>query len=241
MYGLGRLPSPPDERDWQVGQLLTMIKAGEAVPVQWNCPVLLHQGNTGHCVGFAGAGWKATKQASMREDPSIANAEGHRLYYEAKKIDGSGPEHLEDGTYLRALAKVLKAENVISAYAFGTFEEVNNWVQQYGPVILGTVWYTGMFTPDSKGIVHLTGKAEGGHAYLMRGDKQSPADNLCRNSWGEWGIGGDFYLTDADLYQLLDAGGEALMAVRKPVRVRGGIGAGIKYAIGKGRCKRGKS
>ena len=70
---------------------------------------------------------------------------------------------------------------------------------QTGPVIVGTVWTTPMFTPDPAGFVHPRGQVEGGHEYLVRGCHlgATPDDQylICDNSWGEgWNpaFGGGF-------------------------------------------------
>jgi hypothetical protein len=211
-YGLGRIPSPPDERDWPVKRLTAMIDAGVALPVAWDCPVLLNQGSTNHCVGFAWAAFKAAAQADADADPTVTDEEGHRIYREAKKLEGDPLG--EQGAYLRSGAKVLKAEGTIDAYAFGTFEDTENWCQKYGPVAMGTNWYHSMRTPDAKGVVTLSGAVDGGHAWLRTGDKQGPADNQGHNSWNGWGVSGKFYLSNPDLFRLMDEGGEGIMAVR---------------------------
>jgi len=211
-YGLGRIPSPKDPRDWPVKRLTAMIEAGEALPVAWDCPVVLNQGSTMRCVGFAWAAFKACAQKDAPKDPAITNAEGHRIYKECKKLEGDPTG--EEGAFLRSGAKVLKAEGLIDAYAFGTFEETEHWCQTYGPVVMGTNWYHGMRYPDSKGIVTLSGAVDGGHAWLRTGDKQGPADNQGHNSWNGWGDKGKFYISNEDLYRLMDEGGEGIMAVR---------------------------
>jgi hypothetical protein len=216
-------------------KLLSLVALGEAIPVAWDIPVLLNQGTSNHCVGFAGAHFESAARKGLESNPKVDDIEGHRLYYEAKRIDGSPESEMENGTYLRALAKVLKNEGVIKAYSITCDrEEVNAWLQNWGIAILGTVWYKSMFSPASDGTVGLSGGIAGGHAYVMRGDKQAPADNLCRNSWGTWGIGGDFYLTEGQLYQLLSQEGEALLAVRYPITYkRGCIGGKVKFAFQK--------
>ena len=79
-HGLGRKPSPPDERDFAVARLEQMIFAGAAVPVLWNDPVVLDQGKTPHCVGYGGAGFMATAEAQAGADPTINNQVAEALY-----------------------------------------------------------------------------------------------------------------------------------------------------------------
>jgi hypothetical protein len=215
-YGLGRKPSPVDSRDWSAEKLMGMVERGEAVPVAWECPVNLNQSQTNHCCGFAAAGYKAAAQAGAPADPSITNDEGHRLYYLMKDtVDQDGPANREEGSYIRSVAKVLRAEGIIDGYAFGGFDVANSWVQKYSPVILGINWYRSMFSPDSRGVITVSGDIAGGHAILWRGDEQAPANNMLHNSWGaSWGKNGCAYISDSDLKRLISEHGEACMAVK---------------------------
>jgi hypothetical protein len=214
MPGLGRKPSPPDSRDWTVDRLESLITAGTHVPMLWNDPVLLDQGETPKCIGFGGAGFEATAGASIGVDLNITDADGIRIYAEAKEIDGDN----EDGSTVRSLAKALqKSEGVIDAYAFGTFAQAKAWVQTHGPVIIGTDWYNGMFRPSLHGVVHLTGGIAGGHCTLWHATDQKVSAayyNRLRCAWGVWGIDGDCFISDTNLKKLLANQGEALMAVR---------------------------
>lgn len=212
-YGLGRLPSPEDARDWTVDRLLAMIKAGIATPVVWEDPVVLQQGGTNHCVGFGSAGFCAAAEAQVPANPAITDADGHRIYYEAKIYDGE-PKG-EDGSTVRSGAKaLLHDENIVAGYAFGTYDEAWVWVQTHGPVVIGIDWWTTMFTPDAQGVIRPGGSLAGGHCILWRG---VDAGGRCvlRNSWGaEWGKGGDCYIEGSDLAMLLWRNGEACMMVQ---------------------------
>ena len=212
-HGLGRKPSPPDERDFAVARLEQMIFAGAAVPVLWNDPVVLDQGQTPHCVGYGGAGFMATAEAQAGADPTVTNQVAEALYAACKIVDGE--PGAQDGSTVRTLAKVLKERGVIDAYAFGTFAEGKAWVKGKGPVVVGSRWDYSMEATDAQGFVHPDGNAAGGHCWLWHGSDDVIADNTGRQSWGEdWGMRGDFYLADADLQNILANGGELLMAVK---------------------------
>ncbi len=211
-HGLGRLYRE-DERDWPVSKLRAMIDAGvaEPVPIQWPVPARLQQGSTNHCVGFAWAGFK-----SAAGDQAVTNDEGHRIYYEAKKIDNDGPEMLERGTYVRSGAMVLKNEGFIDGFSLtDDIDVVDDWIQRNGCVVVGTNWYGSMFHPDASGVVTIDGNVAGGHAYLRIGDLQTPADNSHLNSWKNWGIDQMFWYSQPDARRLLREWGEACLCVRK--------------------------
>jgi hypothetical protein len=163
-------------------------------------------------VGFGCAGFVATAQAQAPSNPAITNADGIRIYQEAKVYDGQPGQ--ENGSTIRSGGKaLLHDEKVIAAYAFATYDQAKTWVQTKGPVVLGIDWYSGMFTPQA-GVIYPTGTLAGGHCILWRGVDMGERC-LLRNSWGaEWGRGGDCYIEGSDLATLLNRGGEALVAVK---------------------------
>jgi len=214
MHGLGRIPSRRDARDWTPDRLEAMLST-QIVPVSWLDPVTLDQGETPHCVGYGCAGFLATAEIAAKSNALITNADGERIYREAKAIDGDG----EDGSSVRSGAKALqKQEAAIAAYAFGSFDQAKKWVDQHGPVIIGIDWTEGMFHPSKKGVIKPTGENAGGHCLLWRAADVKIGCcryNILRNSWGSsWGVKGDCYISDKNLKELLNYGGEACMAVR---------------------------
>lgn len=215
-HGMGRNPSPYDARNWPVSRLRALIDEGIAVPMSWSDPVLLNQGQTNHCVGYAGAGFLATAQAAAPENPSVTNADGERIYY-ACKVRDTQPRQ-ENGTSIWQLAHELKGEGIIDAYAFGGFSESKEWVQDHGPVVIGTNWYTGMDHSDTAGMIHRSGTVRGGHATLWRATDSIAVDTeTLRNSWGTWGFrgSGDAGISATDLAQLIDnENGDAMCAVK---------------------------
>jgi hypothetical protein len=93
-------------------------------------------------------------------------------------------------------------------------------VLEIGPVVVGTVWTEDMFYPDRDGVIRPTGDSIGGHAYLLNGyDTQSGLFRI-KNSWGHsWGIDGHAFLHINDLALLLDADGEACLALEQELPV----------------------
>jgi hypothetical protein len=217
-YGLGRVPSKSHDGAHSVDQLLSMIDAGSAVPVTWVDPVVLDQGQTPHCVGFGCAGFIACAEAGAAADPTVTNATGDAIYAAAKVIDGE-PD-AQDGSSVHTGAQVLKNMRVIDAYAFGTMAQAKAWIEQHGPVVIGTRWDYGMEQPDASGYVHPDGNSAGGHCTLLHGQVSpqpgaTALDNRGRNSWGRgWGLDGDYLITDGDLANISAADGEFMMAVK---------------------------
>lgn len=181
-----------------------------------NSEPVLDQGQTGHCVGFAWSQWGNC----LPVDDRYKNADGDRLYYECKDIDGE--PHQEDGSYTRSAAKAMVARGRLLAYAFATStSDVDFWLQTKGPVPTGTNWHDAMFHPDGHGIVHPTGPIAGGHEYLIIG--QAAVGGLpcyvCQNSWGSgWGVvfqgmHGIFFIPKTEYGDLLAADGDACLAL----------------------------
>jgi hypothetical protein len=212
-HGLGRNPNPPDSRDWPVSRLVAMIEAGVAVPVSWvRRSGQLDQGSTGHCVGFAGANWEGTDEAGITGDKAITNATGHQLYYAS--VAAGGAPNSESGSCGRWLAQALQELGIIDHYAIGGFADGKAWVQRYGAVPIGTNWWSSMDQPDSNGVVTVGGTIRGGHETCWH-ETDTAFGNGVDNSWGAWGLNGDYRISDANLQTLIDAqGGDVLCMVK---------------------------
>ena len=183
-------------------------------PVSWNnIEPVLDQGETPHCVGFAGAQWGNT----LPINDKFVNEDGHRFYYACKVFDGEPNE--ENGSTSRSLGKALKAAGRLNTYAFAaSIDEAVQWIMTNGPVLFGTDWYTGMFNPNSRGFVEPTGNIEGGHMYLAIG--YNPLTEVIEylNSWSDmWGINGRFYMHKRDAVKIFANQGEGLVAVELPL------------------------
>lgn len=182
--------------------------------VSWaNTEGVLDQGETPHCVGFAGAQWGNT----LPINDKFGNQDGHNFYYSCKVIDGEPNQ--ENGSDSRSLAKTLKSAGRLNTYAFAAnVDEIIQWLMTKGPVLVGTDWYTGMFNPNSRGFVEPTGNIEGGHMYLAIG--YNPLTEVIEylNSWSNaWGINGRFYMHKRDAVKVFANQGEGLVAVELPL------------------------
>lgn len=245
---LGRRPRPEDPRDYDLANFLSgdpldallaavvakhyskalkawatavtdLLVEPQPVPtpsgdVVWtDTDQVLDQGDTPHCIGFGGAQWGNTQPI----DDEFVNSDGDRIYYAAKVIDGEPGQ--EDGSDVRSLAKVLQQENRLTAYAFASsIDDIVAWLDNHGPVIMGTDWTEDMFTPDADGLVRPTGNVAGGHCYVAVGHLASTGRIRYLNSWGSgWGDRGAFEMEVGDAASLFAQQGDALAAVELPL------------------------
>jgi len=257
---LGRTPSPPDDRDYKMADVLkqdpldvtfaallaspsvasatkrwaqvvtglmktaptpapnpTPAPAPVPAPVSpdlvWSDPIQLDQGNTNHCVGFGWAGWGDADPVEEKYE----NADADAIYYECKVIDGEPAQ--EDGSTVRSGAKAMQNRSRLQSYVFaGSIDEIRQWLQFHGPVVLGTDWTNDMFQPNAQGYISPTGPVAGGHCYLALGDLVSEDAVLCENSWGaNWGLSGRFKMKWADFQRLFAAQGEGCAGTELPL------------------------
>jgi hypothetical protein len=208
MFPLGRIQSPLDANDYKLKAYIPP-KYDVTGEMGWVYPgPTLNQRQTNRCVGYTGAGWGIC----LPVQDNFTDADGDRLY-KLCKIKDNNPDG-EEGTNLRSLAKVLKDEGMITEYRFAyTVEEVAWWILNRGPIIVGTDWTLGMFSPDKNNVIHPTGSVAGGHGYFLR--KKTRDDYfVARSSWGnEFGIGGEVLISMEDFEILLHHGGEAIATI----------------------------
>lgn len=257
---LGRRPSPPDPRDWQLEGFLVAdpldalladvlasrcakavkpwaqevtarikaisppIPAPAPLPsgdILWADPhSVLNQGNYGTCVGN---GWAQFGNSDPVED-SYSEKDARAIYYEATVIDGA-PDNPDasgggqQGSTVRSGAQAMQNRGRIQAYAFASSTAtITAWLQQHGPVVIGTDWTDDMFNPDAEGFVSPTGSVAGGHCYLLDGVNSAGDVYSFLNSWGSaWGLNGRFKMHVGDFAKLLAAQGEACTSVELPL------------------------
>lgn len=213
MGGLGRIHSP-DERDadYPLRALIPENVASESRTWRVGGGMPLDQGETSACVGFAFAGWLYTAPMQrIAHDP-----EPQRIYTLAQALDGFPTPH--DGTTVRAGCQALQNLGHIGSYHWAqSIEDVREYVLSVGPVVVGTDWLTSMDEPDERGVVTVGGEVRGGHAYLCRGFHGPARLYEFEQSWGDWGLGGRFFMHEADVAELLfgRGNGEACAAVEK--------------------------
>lgn len=227
-YGLGRIPSKPDKRNYKIADFFSDLTGHDPVDVVLKAGPVLDQGNTPECVGHASYGSLLCEPESMVPEPLVSPQPfAAKIWSQAQLVDPGYPAP-DDGTTIHAAAKVLSdptnavlASNsraFITSYAWS---QTSFWITRFvslrrKPVILGIDWYQDMFQPDPNGLVHLTGPIVGGHAILLYGVSVADKTVRIRNSWGkDWGVDGDFFLKWDDLDTLLAAGGEACCMIEE--------------------------
>lgn len=177
------------------------------------------QGNTSECVGYSRVHWLEDGPVLHdRSTPPVVSPTW--LYHEAQKIDEwEGTDY--EGTSVRAGVKIAQRLGFVAEYRWAmTAQEIAVAVLEVGPVVVGTVWTTDMFDPDANGIIRPTGQAVGGHAYELNGYNARTGYFRIKNSWGRsWGKGGHAYIHIDDLQRLLEADGEACMALEQRLPV----------------------
>lgn len=213
--GLGRLPAA-DERDFQ----FQMSIAAQELPEYkyYSTGPILDQGPYPYCVGYAWRQWLSSALLKTKTGPKAED-----IYHEAQKID-EWPGEDYAGTSVRAGVKYLKSVGHISTYLWAyNVETIQSWILSgQGTVVVGTMWYNGMFTPDENGYIHPTGPEAGGHAYLLAGYSRDRDAFRVVNSWGRaWGQSGRAWISSADMATLIAQDGEAAAAVEQKVTVSG--------------------
>jgi hypothetical protein len=184
---------------------------------------VLDQGQLGSCCGnaltqllnttvagkarLAGTG----KNSYLKEKAAVA------LYSRATVLDDIGGHYPPTDTGSSGLA-VCKA-GVESGY-FTQYRHAFGYNQfagaiQLSPVITGTSWYEGMFTPDADGYIWPTGKVAGGHEYLILGlDPAGKGKVTMLNSWSKsWGRNGRAFMRGDVYAELLAQQGDVTVPV----------------------------
>ena len=214
-YGLGRLYTPdPNDDKYQIRALLSAVE-----PIQmpkykyWYGTMFLDQGSTSQCVEYSWHHW--VQLGPVRPGVRFPYWEFGAPYREMQRVD-EWPGENYDGTSVRAGAKVMQQMGYVDTYLWGwDLKTVVEAVATVGPVVMGTNWYSGMFTPESvTGYVRPTGGLAGGHAWVIDGINITKGFARCKNSWGTgWGKRGRFRLAFEDLERLINEDGEACLAV----------------------------
>lgn len=220
---LGRVPQFDDRsRDFPMAAALDDLpKRYKARSYTWSVGAHLDQGNEPSCVGFAWTHDLLARPAVVDMDPGFASW----VYKTAQRFDAWAGEGYA-GTSVIAGAKVIQkrppamseGRGLIGEYRwiFGDLDALIKTLGYFGPVVFGTWWYDGMFTPDRDGYVRPTGQPAGGHAYLVKAVDVRNKRFSIHNSWGTgWGQNGDAWLSFDDAIRLLNEQGECCVPMRR--------------------------
>lgn len=170
--------------------------------------VWLDQGREGACTGF-GTGHVLAASPKSRLD--IVNETAQLIYYEARRQD-EWPGEDYDGSSVNGAMRAARLMGYITEWRWcKTMAEVRHALSYHGPLVIGVNWYTGMFTPNARGLLTISGTLAGGHALMVAGYKFENGQYWYRleNSWGPaWGDNGGCWISEANLYRLLGERGE---------------------------------
>lgn len=206
MPSLGRNKSAFDARDFNLRLFIPRMTTGITESFWEFMGDPLDQKDQPHCGGFSIANFGIC----LPINSPYTNSDGDAFYYRCKEVDLQ--PRMENGTSIRSVAKVMKSLGMVEAYAFAPdMLTMDWWILNKGPVIVGTEWTEDMFVPDKDNIIHCTGRASGGHAYIINGKK--PGYKHIQNSWGDWGKGGGAWISDEDFEKLFMYNGEVLTSV----------------------------
>lgn len=188
----------------------------------WTPPPALNQLSDGTCVGHGNEAEAGATPVAVRP----CTHEDALIWFDQAAAIDEWPNTVSraDGTSVLAGAKVGVKRGFYTEYRWCfTKAEVYAALQE-GPVVVGTDWLSGMWSPDATGRLTVAGNVAGGHCWLiyglvLAGDVNpltgAPAAEdiyLMQNSWGaSWGKGGRAWLTAADFEKLRLAGGEVMV------------------------------
>lgn len=199
----------------EIAAVLDTVQHVRHVPV-------FDQGGTGSCTGQAALGclgtgvFFATMDADEQQAYPFDQTGAVGIYSQATAIDpfeGAYPP-VDTGSDGTSVAKVCLAAGLIAGFehAFGIDDALQ--ALQHRPGITGTWWYSGMYEPDAEGIVHPTGRIEGGHEYVVDGYDARRSLVWFTNSWGEhWGLRGRFAMPVQEYAALLARDGDVTFFV----------------------------
>lgn len=188
----------------------------------WRCTKWLDQGQEGACVGF---GVSHELAARPSEVLGVTETFARAIYHDAQQIDpwpgGSypGADPFYEGTSVLAGVKIAQAMNWFKEYrwAFG-LNDLKLGVGYNGPAVIGVNWYEGMFNPDSKGYLHVSGALAGGHCTLVNKVNVREGYFGIHNSWGQdWGSYGTAKISFEDMDKLLHQDGEAVFFLHRTI------------------------
>ena len=224
-FGLGRQFAGHDPRNlgYRSRPLLDALPVVRkttywSMPPGWGLP--LDQGDSPQCTGFGAAHELADGPVFV---PNVDTAFAHRRYARNVEEDKLIGNVFDGGATVGATMTALKKDGLITGYTWNLgVKDTLDSLCAVGPVCLGTVWKSGMFTTTADGLLRVTGDDVGGHFYVLAArvemhPKWGPGSWMIQ-SWGAWGTGvpelglttGCAFIRDADLAILLADNGESV-------------------------------
>lgn len=203
----------PESNRFMVSQLNCFAIGSHRPSISRKKTIWLDQGREGACTGF---GTAHVLSATPKPNPKISTADAQGIYYEARRQDEWAGEDYEGSSVNGAMRAARLQKRIVSWHWCVSISEVRHALSYHGPLAIGVNWYTGMFRPDASGVIHVTGRVEGGHCLMLSGYKDGMYD--LDNSWGpSWGINGGCKISEADLQRLMSEQGEFACPKKAPV------------------------
>lgn len=213
-----------DSRSLQFKAEAAPLSSLKSVRHQRHIPIL-DQGQLGSCTGNAGIGVLGSSvfynigTGKLRLSPTDSTVDEQiavGVYSAATQLDsytGTYPP-TDTGSDGLSVAKVLLQRGYIAGYQHATSLESALTALSQKPVMVGTVWKSGMFIPRTDGKLMVSGSVEGGHEYVLDELDVENKRVWMANSWTDkWGIHGRAYLTWDELGELLDQDGDCTVFV----------------------------
>lgn len=190
----------------------------------WAAGDLQDQGNTPHCVEYAGRG---LLEGSPERNQSEHIPRGSMYAWMQDNDEWAGNNY--DGTSVHALMKWLKMKGYVKSYEWAeTVEQLHAHLMTRGMAVAGTTWTQYMSYVDEFGFARLGGANYGGHGYIIRGSNRLAIDPVTRmkgkfklrNSWGlDYGEGGEAWVTHHDMQELIDDYGEVALPIELKLKL----------------------
>lgn len=215
-YALGRhVEHDPRSRSYGFTPAAT-----KPITVLWDHhgPVL-DQGDLGSCTGNALAQWANTAFAQQNPkgpDGFLTEDDAVDLYSRATHLDGIKGYYPPDdtGSSGNAVCKAGERRELLSGWQHSFGFNALLLTLQHTPVIAGTAWYKGMFTPGKGAVLPVTGPLAGGHEYLILGADVDAELVTILNSWSaDWADNGRAHIAFDDYARLLDEQGDVSVPI----------------------------
>jgi len=196
--------------DYPAGTFLAALPNLQLSSRYWYCNGWTgDQGSSNHCTAYS---WLAY----LHDGPIVQESFAQKPMYNPKALYDKFQENdgiikrSYEGSTVRAGAKVLKKLGFIKEYRWTrNIDEITKALLVFGPVIVGSHWYSDMLKTDSNGKVEFSGRNIGGHAYILNGVDVNKNLYRIKNSWGRrWGIQSHGFIDINDFERLIAPGGE---------------------------------
>jgi hypothetical protein len=196
-----------------------VAKADTIVSKKWTRQIpILNQLDLGSCTGNAATGALGTGPLfdaladKLKAGLSLDEPEAVKIYSLATTLDPFSGAYPPDDTGSNGLsvAKACQQLGLISGYTHAlSLSDLLSGLQT-GPMIIGSNWYESMDSPDSSGLVTVSGSVRGGHEYECLGVDVEAKILHFANSWGTgWGQAGYFAYNYDSMTRLLSEDGDA--------------------------------